>query len=973
MTNVAQLPICACRDKCKFPELPRASGHHCPGCKLAIHAVCGVLDDTAGLDDSNWCYECYDLKKSKKRPPPTHTPRTSATNDLKSPHKKSPVPNDLKSPHKKSPVPKSSKLKNKIVLPKQAAIIDPFVRKRVAFHLDGRERPSWLLNDAYVNYGKSVASRLYLFGIILRRDKATKIACTYRVEWEHTALGESIIDINVLQPAIELARKLQQVVDEESKHPIGGDVLRFLRDNDGSTPGAVIPSDDEGEDADDEDDEKDDNTEPENADENLINFAFPSLRTTTEQQDGLMWATNTSCSPSFGTYDETKRSSIKPELKSKFVNPLSSFLAFLPLEFWKLFVFETNRYAARRQSEATSINGGPRVNWASPLTLNEMFTFMGILIQMTMRPTPGQTYTCCWQDKNWHPYTERMPLRRFQAIRGMLHMSENGLPENSSNDALYKVRPLLNVLKKTLGHYLVPGSDLALDETSVACRSKYGRNLIFYNSTKPGGKYHFRFYALCDSDTYSCLRIVIHTRNASDKADGYNSGTTEVVPEEQDERINEFGKTTQLVMDIARPFYHTGRVINMDRYYTSPEVFLQLRKEGLFARGTCMTNRRMFPQVVTFSDVEARKERRGTCRLAVNKDNNLVAIGWIDGNPVHLITTVDGTEMSFVNRRVQQAKQQQSAPTAVRKYGHGMQAVDRFDQLMSLFSLAKRHCFKKWYLKLAMALLDVGMINAEIHYFMLHPEEKKGMYRYNYREQLCSQLFDTEWSQYESMTNTDVMESIREGREDESQEATSISQGARNDCVDSCTPLMANQYLRSEESPVKSYNGICCQVCLFEGRKTRTKSVAYCVKHGIRACLTTPNLSSFSNDKYKNAVLASTDEELSLWRCPAESMSCWIKAHSFYIERGLWGQSNTSTTTNNKQNFRHCGVRISSELYQNKEEWMVKHGLINTKGAPRGRKSKKCGTISKTVASQPSTDSDESLNSGPDNLSHVVL
>ena len=90
-------------------------------------------------------------------------------------------------------------------------------------------------------------------------------------------------------------------------------------------------------------------------------------------------------------------------------------------------------------------------------------------------------------------------------------MSEKGFAEENSNDALYKIRPLLNVLKKTLGEYLIPGSDLAIDETSVACRSKYGRQLIFYNNTKPSGKYHFRFYALCDSDTYNCLRIAIHT------------------------------------------------------------------------------------------------------------------------------------------------------------------------------------------------------------------------------------------------------------------------------------------------------------------------------------------------------------------------------------------------------------------------------------------------------------------------------
>jgi hypothetical protein len=98
---------------------------------------------------------------------------------------------------------------------------------RVAFHLDGPERPNWLMSNDYIPYGKNVSSRSYLFGIILRRDKVTKTACTYRVEWEHTALGESVIDINVLQPAIDLARKLQNVLEDESKHPLGADVLHF--------------------------------------------------------------------------------------------------------------------------------------------------------------------------------------------------------------------------------------------------------------------------------------------------------------------------------------------------------------------------------------------------------------------------------------------------------------------------------------------------------------------------------------------------------------------------------------------------------------------------------------------------------------------------------------------------------------------------------------------------------------------------
>ena len=129
---------------------------------------------------------------------------------------------------------------------------------------------------------------------------------------------------------------------------------------------------------------------------------------------------------------------------------------------------------------------------------------------------------------------------------------------------------------------------------------------------------------------------------------------------------------------------------------------------------------------------------------------------------------------------------------------------------------------------------------------------------------------------------------------------------------------------------------------MFEGRKTRTKSVAFCGNHGIRACLTTPNLSLYKNKKFEIAVHESTNEELAMWRCSKVSDSCWSKAHHFYIRKGLWGQESAQPTGNDQQlTFRHHGVRLSSDLYKNKEDWMLRHRLISTKGGTRGRKSRK--------------------------------
>ena len=110
-------------------------------------------------------------------------------------------------------------------------------------------------------------------------------------------------------------------------------------------------------------------------------------------------------------------------------------------------------------------------------------TFIAILIKMTLRPTPGQRYTDAWNNIEWHPYCEWTSKARVIEIRSVLHMSEVGPAERNSKDSLFKIRPILNVLKKTLGSYLNVGSEVTLDESSIACRSAYGRSLIFYNNT----------------------------------------------------------------------------------------------------------------------------------------------------------------------------------------------------------------------------------------------------------------------------------------------------------------------------------------------------------------------------------------------------------------------------------------------------------------------------------------------------------
>jgi hypothetical protein len=54
-----------------------------------------------------------------------------------------------------------------------------------------------------------------------------------------------------------------------------------------------------------------------------------------------------------------------------------------------------------------------------------------------------------------------------------------------------------------------------------------------------------------------------------------------------------------------------------------------------------------------------------------------------------------------------------------------MQGVDRHDQLRAAFALTKRHGFKKWYVKMWLALIDIALTYASICYFLKNSELKK--------------------------------------------------------------------------------------------------------------------------------------------------------------------------------------------------------------------------------------------------------
>ena len=858
---------------------------------------------------------------------------------------------------------------------------DPILMKTVCFNVDvgygkklveligEREDDEDWIDDASVK----VEGKRFLFGTIVRLSSQKKNSLnSYDVQWESSGVGEVSIDLPVLISAIETADQVTKLVNSKiskrnkslykPSHLFGSSVARALMLIEEGEDGDPLGSDEDS----DEEDGSISNifTDLRNHDEifglapEYLDEGNDALTTNEEDNCGnirFQWSSNVHLNApgEKSNYGDTK---VKAQHIRCFASPLSSLMAFVPMKIFKAMVYFSNIYAhgVMENNNTNTISGAL---WTNDVTLKEMMTFWGILIHMCLRPTPGQTYVSCWSNYSWHPYTRNMPLRRFQQIRSVLHLNDNSKMEGSS-DQLFKVRLLLNCLKNTFPSYLQLGDEVALDEASVASRSKYGRNLIFYNPSKPD-KYHFRFYLLCCATSFAAVRLRVHTNDRSDLADGFSGDViteeekNEVDENDEDEDDGEAGrkkkkktKISSIVMDMCRPLFGSGRVVNMDNYYSSPEVAVMLKRKGVFMRGTCRKNRRGFPKGVLYTKSEATKLRRGNYKLMVDPNNKMVCYGWVDGSPVQIISTADGSvSASCVQRKLGAEATNVKAPLCVKMYNKKMQGVDRHDQMRATFSLVARHGFKKYYIKLMLGLMDMAITNAFIHYKLVNPElGTRSTARYDFMNGLANALCTTNWNDFGNS---------EEGRStDTIFNALCMSNQVEDATIDQDIMLQQEEIIAGENEESNSNNYYCqpisykkfidkdrnkrgslrCQVCIFEGRKTRElRNVAICSQHALRLCIV-------AHDHVKLYKDEETKEEINdySWRAP-EGLSCWQKAHQFYIPRGLFDISPIpiSVESPSGQMPRFQKSKVSSDIYTKKR---IAFGLKECK---RGRQKQK--------------------------------
>lgn len=556
----------------------------------------------------------------------------------------------------------------------------------------------------------------------------------------------------------------------------------------------------------------------------------------------------------FSHADGSTDTKIRPECRQQFEQSASSsFLAYLPISFWKQVVDNTNAYAESQKG--------------TQISLEEMMKFLGILFYMSM--VDRGEYKNYWGEQvedslfggSSLGLDTFMSLRRFAYIRKNLCFRYNVSAEDLRQDPLARIRPLLNILKVRSKRFVNLGRNVAVDEASVACRSRFGRHLIVFNSSKPTGKYHFKIYTCCCSTSWIAVNFRVHCSSSiRDRIAGV-IGLSEV--QQLQEELKESSEVRKIVLEVTLPLHGTKRVVNTDNFYTSVQLLESLRVSGLYGRGTIRQNSKHFPKSFKISSSDSLP--RGSMRHGVCRHTGIVAASWVDSAIVSVISNADSSATTSVHRRIRQEKMPFPAPICVANYNSAMQGVDRLDQLRSRFSIADGHSFKKWHKKLALAFLDIARCNAFCTRQLTGIDDNVRDPHRAFVAQLASELLNGEWRS--AITDTgmiyeqlDTPLAIRTPIK--SAPSTPQTPETKIMCVGQKSSQVITGGARTRRG---------CVICRFEGRHP-TEATDHCATHQVCLC----------KKKYQQV------DKIPTHFCPNQAWTCWQKFHLFYFPRGLF-------------------------------------------------------------------------------------
>ena len=175
-------------------------------------------------------------------------------------------------------------------------------------------------------------------------------------------------------------------------------------------------------------------------------------------------------------------------------------------------------------------------------------------------------------------------------------------------------------------------------------------------------------------------------------------------------------------MKLVQPFQFQGYLLYCDNFYSSLQLFKDLKQMGIQATGTVIKNRRGIPpSVKKLRDALSRSDvPRGTGYYIREPGSEIIYVCWKDNKCVTMLSSGhSGSADGRTKRRVKDTNGHSVVvdvpqPSAIKEYNRFMGGVDKSDQYISYHRVLRQT--KKYWKTLFYHLIEIAVTNAFLLY-----------------------------------------------------------------------------------------------------------------------------------------------------------------------------------------------------------------------------------------------------------------